>query len=94
MSTYPEHDKLTAIAPESQIIGEFLEWINQECSIFLARVYTFKDGPNEAMRTEMAPWMGQTEDLLAQFFKIDRDALMKEKSEMLHSLRIANGETA
>lgn len=27
MSTYPEHDKLSAIHEKSQAIGEFLEWL-------------------------------------------------------------------
>lgn len=28
MSTYPEHDKLSAISDKSQAIGEFLEWMS------------------------------------------------------------------
>lgn len=26
MSTYPEHEKLTAVSDDSQKLGEFLEW--------------------------------------------------------------------
>lgn len=30
MSTYPEHDKLQAVAEQTQVIGEFLEWLESQ----------------------------------------------------------------
>ena len=36
MSDYPEHDKLRAIADQTQAIGEFIEWLEGK-GIFLAR---------------------------------------------------------
>lgn len=30
MSDYPEHDKLTKVAPESQAQGELLEWLSSQ----------------------------------------------------------------
>lgn len=29
MSTYPEHDKLRAIADKSQVCGEFIDWLHE-----------------------------------------------------------------
>lgn len=28
--SYPEHEKLQAISPKSQVIGEFLEWLSRQ----------------------------------------------------------------
>lgn len=36
MSAYPEHDKMTEVAVQSQAIGEFLEWLAEK-HIVLAR---------------------------------------------------------
>lgn len=36
MSQYPECDKLAAISKESQSIGEFIEWLQQEKGVRLA----------------------------------------------------------
>jgi hypothetical protein len=92
VSDYPEHDKLTGIAPESQVIGEFLEWIQHEKEIFLARVYTTQAAPEGEVRSEMAPWRGHTDHLLAAFFKIDPKKIEAEKREMLKRVRAAYDE--
>lgn len=36
MSNYPEHDKLHAIKTQSQALGTFLEWLEQERGVELA----------------------------------------------------------
>lgn len=35
MSEYPEHDKLAAIATESQAVGEFIDWLGTEKGVQL-----------------------------------------------------------
>ena len=54
-ANYPEHDKLSAISNQSQVIGEFLEWANQTHGWMLAEYPMFdcercekfsRSGPN------------------------------------------------
>jgi hypothetical protein len=42
MNDYPEHDKLSAVAAETQAAGEFVEWLGSQ-RIFLA---TYIEGHN------------------------------------------------
>ncbi|HUV10815.1 MAG TPA: hypothetical protein VMX12_07525 [Acidimicrobiia bacterium] len=71
---YPEHAKLRAVADKSQAIGEFLdEWLPTQ-GIILAHVD--RDGRVPSIQ-----------ELLAEFFGIDRDKLEAEKRAMLESLR-------
>lgn len=37
MSEYPEHDKLKAVQADSQVQGEFLEWLMSEKGIYLGQ---------------------------------------------------------
>lgn len=104
---YPEHEKLAAVADESQAIGEFLD----SCPYVLCRVVP--EGNNgepryidivtgetrekggfdaewnpayESWREHYAP-IGSIQDVLAEHFGIDRDALEREKREMLNAIR-------
>lgn len=79
MNKYPEHDKVQKIAPQSQAIGEFLEWL-QERGTVLAEY----DGDR------LWPQSFTTETLLAKFFDIDLNKLEKEKREMLKEIRLTN----
>ena len=77
MSDYPEHDKLRAIADQTQAIGEFIEWLEGK-GIFLAR---YVEGSNYPRHVH------GFRDLLAEWADIDQDKLEAENRQMLASLR-------
>lgn len=81
---YPEHEKLRAIADRSQVCGEFLDWLQHEKGYRLTERVKLNDrtrGDVEVMRS--------TEDLLGEFFCIDRDKLAAEKDLMVERMRTA-----
>jgi hypothetical protein len=80
MSTYPEHDKLTAVADQTQAIGEFIEWLGGK-GVFLACFVAGHNFPREVHGFR---------DLLAEWAGIDQDKLEAEKRQMLASNRAAN----
>lgn len=73
MTNYPEHDKLYAIHNQSQIIGEFLTWLNSQG-------YSIEF---EGMEIGELSFNG----LLAEFFEIDLKKIETEKREILAELR-------
>lgn len=78
MAKYPEHEKLAAIQEESQAIGEFLDlgpWT-------LCRRVPATD----EMHAHYEP-VYDIKEALAEWFKIDRAALDREKQKMLDELR-------
>lgn len=80
---YPEHEKLAAIAPFSQAIGLFVEWLQNEKGIHLAEW-----GPSEwDQRHELHYARTSTVDLLAEHFDIDQDKIEEEKRAMLDYMR-------
>jgi len=76
---YIEHEKLKEIQEQSQICGEFLEWLNSEYEIFLCK----SDGKLD----QYYPCSQSRDKLLAEFFNIDLDKLEQEKRKMLDELR-------
>jgi hypothetical protein len=82
MSEYPEHDKLRAVQGESQIIGNFLEWINHEAGF---AVCEFLERPQTYVPVNL-----NTEQLLARYLEIDLRVIEIEKRRMLDKLRDAN----
>ena len=76
---YSEHEKLKEIQDQSQIIGEFLEWLGYEHEYFICE----KLGQLQ----EWYPISQNHQKLLAQFFDIDLDKLEQEKRQMLEELR-------
>lgn len=86
VSEYPEHDKLTAVAAESEMIGTFLE----ESGFILAE-YRDVEGFAES---RLLPVQRSIQQILADYFKIDLQELNKEKDRMLESLREMNRRDA
>lgn len=80
--TYPEHEKLRKISDKSQVVGEFLEWLEDTKGWRLARWGRYINW--------MEPVHYDVQDILAEFFGIDRDRLDAEKDAMLEELRKAN----
>lgn len=78
---YEEHIKLTKIAPLSQVIGEFLEWLPSQ---------GFHIGVPTDSGTYLWPRHINIPDVLAKFFEIDQDRLEQEKRHMLAQLQERN----
>lgn len=78
MSNYPEHEKLKLVKDQSQICGEFLDWLNEEKDLILAKLDEYDD---------LMPFHISTQKLLAEFFEIDLAVLEDEKDQMLTALR-------
>lgn len=76
--SYPEHDKLTAVAAETQAAGEFIDWLTEQGYV-LAKHNGTGDYLYEAPRSLTA--------LLADWKEIDQDKLEAEKRRMLEVIR-------
>ncbi len=86
MSTeYPAHDKLVKVVDQSQVIGEFLDWMQNEYHVQLAVYDDSYYGGNLLM-----PLPYNWTRLLHEFFDIDADVLEGEKVHMLEAWRGAN----
>jgi hypothetical protein len=77
MSEYPECERLAEVAPKSQVIGEFLDWLaNKGIALgtwdgdMYLRVHSYV--PNE---------------LLAEFFEIDLKLVERERAQLLSTIR-------
>lgn len=73
MSDYPEHDKQREILPQSQAIGQFLEWLGYK-GYHIARY---------AANGRLCPADVGIEEMLATYFEIDLTKLNAEKQMML-----------
>lgn len=84
----PELDKLGKVAPTSQKIGEFVDWLRAEKGILLANWPT---GAERNMYGEkmdyLAPVNIPIERLLAEFFGIDLNKVEEERRGVLDYLR-------
>lgn len=78
-SKYPEHEKLAKVKNESQVIGGFLEWLDNEEGVSLCRF----EG------VEIVIEHTSVEALLAKYFEIDLKVIEREKRAMLDELRQA-----
>lgn len=78
LEEYPEHNKLVAISKYSQVVGDFLTWLGDERSFFIARYQV------DGVWDEDIVHIDQTiQQLLADFFEIDLDKIEEEKRAML-----------
>lgn len=72
---YPEHEKLSKVKDQSQVIGEFLDFSK----------FTLC----EERRGRYYPTMMSIQDILADWFGIDSQRLEDEKRQMLDEIRSA-----
>lgn len=79
MEKYPECEKFKKISKESQIIGEFLEWL-EKSNIVLCQF-------NEDNQEFYQIFKG-IQNLLAKYFKIDLKEVEKEQRAMLKDLQL------
>lgn len=101
MSEYPEHNKLDAVHEKSQACGEFVNWLDEEKGLQCLELREIvidgemrveKDGTKVPRTTPM--WVLPQEnmqDMLAEFFGIDRDKLEAEKQAMLATIQGERG---
>ncbi len=78
----PECEKMSAVQAESNAIGQFLDWL-QEQEIYLCK-YTDRD--------DLCLVTDSVERLLAGHFDIDLDKAEEEKRELLAYCRLKNAE--
>jgi hypothetical protein len=77
----PMLDKIRQVKSESQKIGAFLEWLDLQ-GIQLCQTPT-EPWPGEEWR----PIQERTEELLAQYFEIDRQQVESERQALLDKIR-------
>ena len=75
---YPECEKLTAVAPQSQAIGEFLVEFLPDKGIALCELDEDSGRWHPAHRS--------VNDLLAEFFGIDMDRVEQERRQILRDM--------
>jgi hypothetical protein len=79
MTLYPEHEKLEKISDKSQAIGEFLDWLRSK--------YTLCKYDELRFGGTWWPVTVDVQDLLAEYFEIDRQKIEFEKRLMLKRMR-------
>lgn len=97
MSEYPEHTKLEKVVDKSQVCGEFLDWL-ESSNRFLCTYHKHSDDCYDELGdlvcespTEYPiPLHTNINDLLAEFFNIDRTKIEQEKCQMLDEIRRTN----
>ncbi len=75
----PECDRMLAVREQSQAIGEFLDWLDEEKGVELM---VLGDGG-----ASYEPFYFNTNKLLAEFFDIDLDKVDKEQRAILEELQ-------
>jgi hypothetical protein len=79
----PMLDKMLEVHDKSQILGEFIEWLNsREPQLFLCEV--------DVDAEQFYPTYPNIEKLLAEFFNIDLNQAEKERNELLAYARSQN----
>jgi len=86
---YPEHENLEVIKEESQIIGLFLDCLGDMnlalCKWEEGHGYGYEWVPSGYYHSNKS-----IEEILAEYFKIDRKKLEEEKQQMLSQFIEAN----
>lgn len=77
---YPEHEKLQKVRPQSQILGEFLDWCSETG-------VSFERNPATSFPGETVALYVRPDDLLHQYFGISAKVLEQEKRAMIQELR-------
>jgi hypothetical protein len=95
LASYPEHDKLRSVKDRSQIIGDFLSWLQEEQSVVLAKSHRHNANCVEegdrvcgVENNQLVPEFRSIPQWLAQYFDIDEYKLEEEKRSMLDELRL------
>lgn len=80
---YPESEKAYAVREQSQVVGEFIDWLQEQgYSICEYRDAGFIIGSHK----ELMPTRKTIEQWLCEFFKIDQQKYEQEKEQMAMEL--------
>jgi hypothetical protein len=88
----PELEKLKALQPKCQVIGEFLEWLGSN-DMRICRYASKADErddeglPTDVSEGDLFPVYDSTEKLIANCLKIDLNKVDAEKRQLLEELR-------
>lgn len=90
----PELDKMMAVKPQSQAIGEFLDWLGQQGIELASRHHHTEECYDDDNRTlcgcrdgQLLPYYGGgIESLLARYFEIDLRKVDDERRAILREL--------
>jgi len=83
----PELNKISEVQPDSQVIGQFLEWLDEQ-EIYLAE-WTGSDC-DECGDEHLMRMIRGKEKLMAQYFSIDLVKAEKERQAILDDIRADN----
>ena len=83
---YVDHERLSEVRSDAQIIGEFLEWLTGGETDYVIARYERSD----PWYQPLVPVSGGFEAVLAEYFDISLAGLEQEKRDMLAALRAAN----
>jgi len=86
MADYPEHTKLSKVQDQSQAVHDFMEYVENKYGAFLAH---YREGEHYPRSLRLSLGKSQ-DDLLEEFFGIDRTKLEAEKVRMLEEQRALN----
>jgi len=90
MEKYPEHEKLRAVKPQSQVIGEFLDQLG-----YLGfELGKWEDRPDWCDKAEFVPANEPIQSILSRYFEIDQKKLEEEKLQMIEEQRELNSKHA
>lgn len=84
---YPEHAKLNGVKEQSQFIGSFLDWSEEQGYLFVERVEDIRSTEDEPVMIRVNKSIQQ---LLADYHGIDLQKLEQEKLKMLEECRKIN----
>lgn len=84
LTTYPEHEKLSALGGANQIVGDFIEWLFEQG-------WEIAEWNSSGHR--LSPIRKSRDTLIAEHFEINRDTLEDEKRAMLAALSQHQGGT-
>ena len=82
--TYPAHEQMARFQDQTQLIGEFLEWLGNTKNLHICNLENSWSGH------EFFPITGSTENLMAEFYGIDLKEVEKEKNDMLKDIKDMN----
>jgi hypothetical protein len=87
MTSYPECEKLVKHKQESQIIGTFLDWLQNEKGYEIAY---WDEASNRSDDEQLYPCHKTIEQWLAEYFNIDLNKVEKERQQIIEDLRGEN----
>jgi hypothetical protein len=84
MENYPECEKMSKVKKQSQLVGEFLDWLVNEREIVLSE---YHEGEGRNDEEVLMPISVKIEKLLAEFFEIDLNKVEQERRQMIEEIR-------